>query len=723
MKKFTFFIVSIFLININNFSQSLLINEFQAKNSFTFEDDSGEFDDWIEIANFSDQDINLNNYYITDDLSDNKKFLLYSMQDELIVPANGYLILWADGDIDQGKKHLNFKLSADNGVIALYSSSLQLIDLVNYTAQRNDISMGRLTVDKFTWKYFNSPTPGSGNLAPYFNGYTDDPVFSMKSGIYNTSTNLSIFSAHLDDSVYYTLDNSEPKENSILYTAPFQLTNTQVIRAVALKNNFIQSNIISHIYIQNANYTLPVLSIITDTANLFGPDGIYTNYLEPWEKSCQIKYIKENSLVTESNAGLRIQGASSTLMPKKSFRLFFKKEYGNGKFEYPIFNDPAINKFDKLVLKSGYDDDITVETGTLLRDALVLELWKKTGGFPQLSSWVILYLNHQYWGIYNLRESIDENFVKDHTDFKKIDLVRFNSAGSEVIFGSPEKWDNMLNLVKNNDLSVPENYNQISTMLDMDNFINLMAFVQCTKYNSWGWGISIFREATADDKWQVSIWDADRSLVSPEWNGFENAWDNTNGHQWAYIFPLKLMKNSEFREKLAQRTYELINTVFLPENSIAVLDSLYQIIKPEMEGEINRWNPGFKRWEGNVENLRDFLRRRPDTLLVQMKTYLNFSEISDKYEMASAQVFPNPFSDETNIKINIPKSTFVEISVFDINGRLIRMIYSNEITTGGLTTTWNGEASDGKKVPDGIYFMRISTQQSIQYIKVVYSTL
>ena len=68
--------------------------------------------------------------------------------------------------------------------------------------------------------------------------------------------------------------------------------------------------------------------LLTDSLNLYGPAGIYTNYEEPWEKYCRINYFVNGNLDAEANAGLRIQGASSTFMPKKGFRFFFRGDYG-----------------------------------------------------------------------------------------------------------------------------------------------------------------------------------------------------------------------------------------------------------------------------------------------------------------------------------------------------------------------------------------------------------
>ncbi len=89
---------------------------------------------------------------------------------------------------------------------------------------------------------------------------------------------------------------------------------------------------------------------------------------------------------------------------------------------------------------------MTMDFGTLLRDPLALELWKKTGGMKQLSEFIILYLNNQYWGIYNLRESVDENFVKAHTNLVDFDLVRLRNEGPDLEYGTLNNWSAMYDM-------------------------------------------------------------------------------------------------------------------------------------------------------------------------------------------------------------------------------------------------------------------------------------
>jgi hypothetical protein len=701
-------------------AQSLKINEFQTRNVSTIPDNYMEYDDWIEIRNLSGADIDLNGYFITDDLSNKTKFSFAPAGTELVVPANGYLMLWADDDEKQGSNHLSFNISGKGGLIALFSPALQLIDSVSYPEQSADLSMGREPDPPYSFMYFLKPTPGRINNTQSFKGRVNSPVIHQKSGFYTAPLNVSITAPDLLDSIFYTGNNTTPSSLSPLYLNPLPVQNTRLVNAVAAKSGYINSKPSHGLYIFHPVYTLPTLAILTDSFNLFGPAGIYTNYNETWEKYSRISYFSNGELKLEADAGLRIQGASSTFMAKKGFRFFFRGDYGTPKLEYPMFGTGHTSTFQKLVVKPGYDDDMTMNGGTLLRDALALELWNKTGGMKQLSSWVILYLNNQYWGIYNMRESVDENYIKAHTALDKFDLIRFRNEGPDLEYGTLDNWNDMYNLITQQDMSVPENYQQAAAVLDMDEFANLMAFIQCTVYYSWGWGISMFRDNQAGAVWNLTIWDADRAFNNPQWNGFEEVKTKTNDLYWGNNIPKNLMKSPLFRQKYSLHLHTLLQTVFRPDKAIAVLDSLYTIIKPEMQGELARWTPDNKKWEQNVQAIRDFLMSRPTIVANQMYDYLPFvTGLPDAVLAETVNVFPNPFTDHIQVSLNIVNPGNVNISVFDQAGRMIKTLYSGKANTGVTNLQWYGDSDDGPVVPPGVYIIRISTPDQLYHYKII----
>jgi len=118
----------------------LVINEFLALNDTTVADQDGEYDDWIELYNNTENTISLHDYY----LSDNAENLFkWQFPDSSIQPHH-FLIVWADEDGGQSGLHANFKLSGNGEVIFLVNSDGLVIDEVVFAAQRTDISTGRL---------------------------------------------------------------------------------------------------------------------------------------------------------------------------------------------------------------------------------------------------------------------------------------------------------------------------------------------------------------------------------------------------------------------------------------------------------------------------------------------------------------------------------------------------------------------------------------------------
>ena len=148
----------------------LVINEFLASNNYTYADEYGDFDDWIEIYNAGNIPGNIGGMYITDDLDELDTWQIPDTLLELtFIPPGGYLILWADKEPEQGVLHVDIKLSGDGESIVLTESDgTTIIDSYTYEAQTSDISMGLLPDGTGDWEYFGdgydtSPTPGAAN--------------------------------------------------------------------------------------------------------------------------------------------------------------------------------------------------------------------------------------------------------------------------------------------------------------------------------------------------------------------------------------------------------------------------------------------------------------------------------------------------------------------------------------------------------------------------------
>ncbi len=149
-------------------SESLLINEFMARNNTRIADSFGEFDDWVEILNKNAAAVNAGGLIFTNDLLDPRQTILpENAAQETTIPPNKALLLWADGQRSQGPLHLNFRLSATGEEIGLYEEiggAMSLLDSIRFTAQRSDTSFGRVPDGSDNWQFIPNSTPGEVSI-------------------------------------------------------------------------------------------------------------------------------------------------------------------------------------------------------------------------------------------------------------------------------------------------------------------------------------------------------------------------------------------------------------------------------------------------------------------------------------------------------------------------------------------------------------------------------
>lgn len=166
MKLLTVLIFSIFISTLASFAQkpSILITEIMALNNSTITDESGKYEDWIELYNAGDKTVDIGGMYMTDDSDDPKQHKIPEGDSATLIYPGSYLLLWADDDIEEGVLHIEFKLSKDGEYLALYDHDGEtLIDSVYFSRQNANVSFGRNPEQPEKWQFFDDPTPGSKN--------------------------------------------------------------------------------------------------------------------------------------------------------------------------------------------------------------------------------------------------------------------------------------------------------------------------------------------------------------------------------------------------------------------------------------------------------------------------------------------------------------------------------------------------------------------------------
>ena len=186
-------------------SISLVINELMASNSGVSRDPQGQYDDWIEIYNYGTNAIDVGGMYLTDDLSDPTKWRIPTNNPAAtVIPAGGYLLIWADGDTGDAGLHANFKLDADGEEIGLFDTDgVTIIDSIAFGSQSTDISYGRNPDADDNLYFFSDPSPGAQNVSAYL-GEVAEVEFSHRRGFYEMPFFVTI-ATETEDAVSTTL--------------------------------------------------------------------------------------------------------------------------------------------------------------------------------------------------------------------------------------------------------------------------------------------------------------------------------------------------------------------------------------------------------------------------------------------------------------------------------------------------------------------------------------
>ncbi|MEJ2703793.1 MAG: CotH kinase family protein, partial [Sedimentisphaerales bacterium] len=189
----------------------------------------------------------------------------------------------------------------------------------------------------------------------------------------------------------------------------------------------------------DALLTIPSISLVTELKNLFDPaTGIYVNatrHGKEWERPVSVELINpDGSEGFQIDAGLRIRGGYSRNdnNPKHAFRLFFRPEYGQSKLRFPLFGDEGVSEFENIDLRTSqnyswsYDGS---DKNTMVREVFSRDTQRDMGQPYTRSRYYHLYLNGQYWGIFQTQERSEASYAESYFGGDKGDYDAVKTTG------------------------------------------------------------------------------------------------------------------------------------------------------------------------------------------------------------------------------------------------------------------------------------------------------
>ncbi|HEY9061211.1 MAG TPA: CotH kinase family protein [Pseudobacteroides sp.] len=684
--------------------QALFINEVMASNTATIRDgdaddakygaQGGAYSDWIEIYNKSSEPIDLTNYTISDDGAS------WSFP-QGVVPANGYLIVWASDKnkvAKDGQLHTNFKISSTGETITLKKPDGTVVDLVTTLSVSDDQSYQRKADGVAEMVVSAKATPKSANVFVEPVAVIEEPAFSQNGGFYTGAFNLSLTTTETNSKIYYTKNGSDPvpgAEGTFEYTTSINIKSRAgeanvlsmiqnisgdkdtpwiapvgevfkctTIKATVVKSDGKKSKVITHSYFVDPNiktrYSLPVISLVTDKANLFdNSKGIYVNgnFLnegQEWERPIHMEFFeKDGTLGFSHDSGVRIHGGWSRKYPQKTFRMYAEGYGDTDSFKYDIFpgltkeaNGKKLNSFKTILLRNAGND----WSSAMMRDEIMHKIVSHLDVETMAYRPSVVFLNGEYWGIYNIRERYDKHYLASHFNLDKdkvaiLDYVSGSVEKLDVQEGTPDDatafMTDITNYLKSNSITQKATYEQIKTKMDVSNFIDYN--ISEIFFGNTDWpnnNVSMWRYKTDDGKyhpeapigqdgrWRWFVKDMDfglglynKSVTHNTLNyaTVEFSEGGRSNYPWSVFLLKTLLQNTEFRNEFINRFADHINTTFDPVRVNQIVDEAKSAIEAAMPEHSNRWNiikmtatrPTDATWTKNVEAIKEYASSRP----------------------------------------------------------------------------------------------------------------
>jgi hypothetical protein len=641
MKITSILSAALMLLFVTQLQAQIVINEYSCANwtnSLNFYSDT---EDWVELYNTGTESVDLLGYSLSDDEDNPQK---WSFLSSATIPAGGFLRVWCSGrnlKDPSGAYHTSFKLTqTKNNAEHLVLSNPNGVVVEDIEIEKTQVhqSRGRLTDGAAEWRIFTTPSPNiSNNDKPNAIGFASRPDMSMPAGFYPGAISVALSTTEQNAVIRYTLNGTEPSLTSALYIEPIPITATTVIKAATFSNNpevlpsFVQFNT----YFVNEIHTLAVVSVASkDVITLANGN----QSLRPFGS---IEYFDNKGQRKARTYGeLNSHGQDSWANDQRSLDWVSRDEMGyNYAIKEKLFPLSDRDEFQRIILRASGDDNYPAahhpqNAGSAhVRDAYIHNLAKRDNLNLDVrtAEKCIVYLNGQYWGVYDLREIPDDH---DYTDYYygqgKYDIQYVLTWGNTwAEYGGNlalNDWRSIRDFINNNDMNDPLKFQYVKETYDYKSLIDYVivnSFTVCTDWLNYNTGI--WRGLNPDGehrKWGYILWDNDAT--------FDHYINYTNvpstqpdalpcnpellaggSDPERHIRVLnRLRNNPEVRQYYISRQADLMQTTFGCENMLTYLDSIKEKIAPEMTRHADRWFGTYQEWESNLAQMRTFIQER-----------------------------------------------------------------------------------------------------------------
>ena len=549
------------------------------------------------------------------------------------------------------------------------------------------------------------PHTSQGDVNVQVHTQASEVVFSHQSGFYNEEFALEM-TAPEGYTVFYTVNGADPRTViAAQYTAPVPMTDTTDMtwgeltqNAVLAMGNTYSPNVLSQMgawtvraYATNGTDSTPVTTqtyfvgenIRADELDVFclavQPEdfvssdsqgkNIYMNYSEGHERiQAYLEYFTEDNCEFSSWVEIALNGKGSLGMTEKSFRILFRENANPevsenlNAFNYNIFGqyatptatgDDAVYYRRLLLRNGGGDNSGCTISRSHIGDAYIARLDSLLHVETMAYKPVFVFINGEFWGIYNARERFDEKYFETTYGVPEEDLavlecpypipyIKFEYLVTHGTQQDADEFNALFQYAKKYDMADPEHYKYVCDRVDIDNLIDYFCaqiYLNCSDWPNNN--VKVWRNSNPnsisgqDTKWRFCVVDTDHG-VGLNSNINTNLQGTVGEGSVIGTLIYGLMDNPEFREKFLMRYIWVTEVYYAPEASLPILEEIVDTVAPVMQLQLDRWKctdgtatpyDGAKpSWMYYINVIRDYMKERPAAAKKQLKNHYNLSE-------------------------------------------------------------------------------------------------
>lgn len=420
----------------------------------------------------------------------------------------------------------------------------------------------------------------------------------------------------------------------------------------ALKDGKLLDSVVARTFIFD-KHAIPVLSILIDEDDFWndstgiycqGPNPIWNdslkqwencNYQQDWEKQIFMEFIDTNGFRVSQQCGLKIFGESTRRQPDKSMKLIARSRYGKKRFNYQFFPNDTLQEFKHLVIRTSGNDF----RGTRFKDVLNTYLARNLGLDMMNYRPVQLYVNGEYWGLYNLREKINDHYFAAHYNIDN-DSVNIVMGRWIPQHGSSRDYKKMYEWFATLDSMDAKAYEKAKEWIDIRNYINYRVFEIYINNDDARGNIRYWQSPQLDNKFRMVLYDTDvsygtarRKLLTNVIAKEQTEWYNP---EWSTMYLRKLLQNKQFEDEFVMQFTHIMNTVLQRDTMLAAIDKFEKIYENELprpgditKGHLRKVPVPLDEWKDNVNKLRSFAKLRPKYMYAELQEVFGFSGYSD----------------------------------------------------------------------------------------------